>query len=354
MRLGAVQSSGDSTADPLLVTRAGLSQYVYVLWSASCGSLVCFRLERLDGSGRDSTAPLLTPLAPSKNYYTHGGLEQLVFANVNDGYALVSSAKGSPALYATFDGARSWHRETFVKGETPESIAASQDAFYAVGSVTCPAAHVDCGIWRISQSVVGSHQWVAMSRSYNFAHGANYPFVAAFGSRVFITAQEQGKPYHTLFGRSNNDGRTFKVNVVPNLSSVNGCELQPASLGTVWAECDDGMMSGEIEISTDGGGLWRVVYDNRPGQPFDFGTIDPVSSDLTYSDDAQYASQLWSLRDGAKRSTMVGTLPYPQVAGLAFTNIADGFALSATIGPKSRQVLYETNDAGKQWKRVFI
>src|ERR1700679_2508074 len=50
MRVGAVQSSGDSPADPLLVTRAGLSQYVYVLWSASCGSLVCFRLERLDGS----------------------------------------------------------------------------------------------------------------------------------------------------------------------------------------------------------------------------------------------------------------------------------------------------------------
>jgi hypothetical protein len=349
---GATQPSN---ADPLLATRAGLSQYVYVLWSTSCGSLECFHLQRLDDGGRNSTTGSLpTPLAPSKNYYTHGGLEQLVFADVNDGYALVSSPKGSATLYATFDGARSWHREAFVEGEAPESITASNGAFYAVGSVSCPTGHVDCEIWRISRSAVGSHKWHAVSRSYNFTHDANYPFVAAFGSRVFITAQEQAEPGHTLFGASKNNGRSFKVADVPNLSSVNGCELQPASSDTIWAECDDGMMSGEIEISTDGGDHWRVVYDNRPGAPFDFGTVDPVSSDLTYSDDAQYAGQLWSLRAGAKRSTLAGTLPYPQVASLAFTNIDDGLALSATIGPQSRQVLYETIDAGKHWKRLFM
>jgi photosystem II stability/assembly factor-like uncharacterized protein len=319
-----------------------------------CGSLDCFRLQRLDASARGPAPFLPAPLLRSKAY-TQGGLEQLVFANVSDGYALVSAPKGeSPTLYATFDGARTWHREAFVKGETPESITASQDAFYSVGSLKCSKAHALCEIWRIGRTAVGSRHWSAVSRSYNFTHEANYPFVAAFGSHVFVTTQEQGKPYHTLFGASNDDGRTFIVNVVPILSSVNGCELQPSSALTIWAECDDGMISGEIEISTDGGGHWRVVYVDHPGEPFDFGTIDPVSSDLTYSDNGRYASQLWRLSDEADRSTLAGKLPYPQVATLAFTDVARGFALSATIGPTSRQVLYETSDAGRHWKRLYI
>jgi hypothetical protein len=47
-------------------------------------------------------------------------------------------------------------------------------------------------------------------------------------------------------------------------------------------------------------------------------------------------------------------LPHPQVATLAFTSATQGFALSTPIGPKSRQVLYVTIDAGKHWKRLFM
>jgi photosystem II stability/assembly factor-like uncharacterized protein len=291
----------------------------------------------------------------SKNYYSDGGLEQLVFVNVDDGYALVNSPRGeSPTLYATFDGALTWHREAFVKGETPESITASQDAFYIVGGLKCPKAHASCEIWQISRSAVGSHRWIAVSRSYDYTHEANYPFAAVFGSHVFVTTQEQVTPYHTLFGASNNDGRSFKVDVVSNLSSVNGCEVHATSELTIWAECDDGMMSGAIEISTDGGDHWRALNLGPQGTRFEIGTIDSVSSDVTYLDNGLYASQLWRLEGEADTPTLAGTLPYPQVATLAFTSETQGFALSTPSGPKSRQVLYETIDAGKHWKRLFI
>jgi photosystem II stability/assembly factor-like uncharacterized protein len=135
---------------------------------------------------------------------------------------------------------------------------------------------------------------------------------------------------------------------------VNGCEVRATSDLTIWAECDEGMMSGSIEISTDGGRHWRSLNLGPQGTRFEIGTIDSVSSDVTYLYNGLYASQLWRLGDETDTSTLVGTLPHPQVATLAFTNAVQGFALSTPIGPKSRQVLYETSDAGKHWVRLFI
>jgi photosystem II stability/assembly factor-like uncharacterized protein len=350
---GATGSTPDNGANPVLLTRAGTSPYVYVLWSTPCGSLACYRLERLSASGRSSALVLAPPISHSREF-TEGGLEELVFANVHDGYALVSSPKGeSSTLYATFDGAHSWHRESFVKGEAPVSITASQDAFYAVAALPCPKGHTNCETWRISRSAVGSRSWAAVSRSYQFGHDSDYPYIAAFGSRVFLTTQEQSEPGQTFFASSDDDGRIFKVATVTNLSSVNQCSLLPTSTVVIWAGCDDGNMQGTVEVSADGGDHWRVLSEGLLGTHFAFGTLDPVSSDLTYLDNGLETHQLWRIGYKSKGSSLTGRLPYPEVAELSFTDADHGFALSPTIGPKNRQVLYETSDAGRRWTRLF-
>jgi hypothetical protein len=282
-----------------------------------------------------------------------GGLEQLDFANPFDGYELLDPGYGKIArLYATFDGGLSWHHEDFVANQTVERITSTPSTFYAIGGVNCSKANELCQRWQLSSSPVTESRWTKGSRPYEWGHDSIYPAVAAFDDRVWVTAQEQAKPYLTLFATSTNSGRTFSVRSIPNMPSVAGCGIAATSVTTIWAQCDDGNMAGDIEYSNDGGAHWRNLANETLGEFF-FGTFDAESNNFAFFVNGEHSSDFCELIDGAGKTVIVGKPPYYQLSNLSFTNQSQGLAMSSPIGSLGRQILYETTDGGANWKRLF-
>jgi len=339
--------------NPLLVVRAGESNDNYILWSKPCGSSQCFRLERSNIADATTTFVTAPPLSKVPRI-PMGSLEQLDFANPQDGYAMTNPGFGKTTqLYATFDGGLSWHHETFVAGETVNSINSTPSTFYIVGGVKCSPPDENCQRWQLSSSPSSVSHWTTDSRPYDFGHGSNNPVFTAFGTDVWGTTQEQARPYRTLLARSTDGGRTFKVSSIPNLPSVNGCGLTATSVSSIWAQCDDGNMAGDIEYSNDGGAHWRSLEKVTLGGFFAFGIFDPVSDNLAFFVNGDYSRDFCQLVNRANKSVVVGKPPYPQLASLDFTNSSEGFALGPPLGSANRQVLYETKNGGVSWKRVL-
>lgn len=339
--------------NPLLVVRAGESNDNYILWSKLCGSSQCFRLERSNIADAKTTFVTAPPLSKVPRI-TMGGLQQLDFANRQDGYAMTSPGYGKTTqLYATFDGGLSWHHETFVAGESVESMTSTPSTFYIVGKVKCSQTDQNCQKWQLSSSPSSVSHWTTDSRAYDFGHSANDPVFTAFGNYLWGTTQEQAPPYRTLLAKSTDSGRTFKVSSIPNLPSVNGCELTATSVSSIWAQCDDGNMAGEIEYSNDSGAHWRSLTKDTLGSFFAFGIFDPVSDNLAFFVNGDYSRDFCRLVNGANNSVVVGKPPFPALASLDFTNPSEGLALGPPLGSANRQVLYETKNGGVSWKRVL-
>src|ERR1039458_6518521 len=131
--------AADSGMNPVLLAQAGSSGVVFVLLSTTCGHHTCFRLERTSDGGQVFSLVKAPPIAgalPTGNLY---GLD---FANPNDGYALTSGTGARTALFATFDGGRSWHREKIRPDQRIEWITSTPTAFYAARR-TCPDLKTD-------------------------------------------------------------------------------------------------------------------------------------------------------------------------------------------------------------------
>jgi hypothetical protein len=348
----AASSPTSQQLNPLYVDHAGQSNVNYVLWSKLCGSSECFRLERIDIADDTSSFVTAPPLSNVPRI-AMGGLEQLDFANSLDGFELLDPGyQKSTQLYATFDGGRSWHHEDFIAGEIVERITSTPSTFYIIGGVKCSTTNQLCLRWQLCSSPVAESRWTKDSRPYDFGHDSIYPAVAAFGDRVWVTTQEQSKPYLTPLATSTNSGRTFRVRTVPNLPSVACCGISATSVTTIWAQCDDGNMTGDIEYSNDGGVHWRNLANVTLGEFF-FGTFDPVSDNVAFFLNGVHASDFCELIDGASKSVIVGKPPHPQLSSLSFTSQSQGLALSSPVGTLGRQILYETTDGGANWKRVF-
>ena len=333
--------------NPVLLAQAGSSGVVFVLLSTTCGHHTCFRLERTSDGGQVFSLDKAPPIAgalPTGNLY---GLD---FANPNDGYALTSGTGARTALFATFDGGRSWHREEIRPDQRIEWITSTPTAFYAV-SGTCPDLKTSCGGWGLDRTPSSASAWAGRSLPFSTALGLEPPQVAAYGSDVWITGQQQSAPYHALLATSHDSGRRFTVAVQPALSSVNGCSLDPTSTSVVWAQCDQGNMHGDIPLSRDGGVLWITTSRNLTGN-FAWGVFDPVSRNAAYFVNGLYPSRLNRIAVQDERTQAIGRPPYPELASMVFTSVSLGLALSDQIGPSGRQVLYRTSDGGAAWRRV--
>jgi hypothetical protein len=354
-----LQTGSDAAANPEnqrwnpeLVIAAGQSSDEFVLWSKPCESLECYRLERIDLTDGSSSFVNPPPLSKLPRIYM-GGAEQIDFANPQDGYELLDPGyQKTPRLYATFNGGKSWHHEAFIPGETVESITSTPFRFYIIGGLKCSATNEICQRWQLSSSTVSTARWETDSRPYNFGHDSIYPAVTAHSDHVWITAQEQARPYRTFLAFSTNGGHTFRVRSVPNLPSVAGCGLTATSLTTIWAQCDDGNMAGDIEYSSDSGAKWRNLANKTLGEFF-FGTFDPVTDNLAFFLNGEHSSELFELIDGARKSVDVGKPPHPQLESLDFVDQSHGLALSAPLGIVNRHVLYETDDGGVSWTRLY-
>jgi hypothetical protein len=348
------QRAGGSTApklvNPLMLVRAGQSDVDYVIWSATCGTSKCYRMERFsdaDQSGAFVTAPPITSTKSSNN------LSNLVFANKQDGYAVESAKLGSD-LYATFNGGASWQQEQIRPHQVIIWLTATSTNFYAVTS-ECATAGNACDNFQLNRSPVASSRWSALALPIDTDHNTQPPDVAAYGPDVWLTGQQQAKPYKSLLASSHLYGQAFAVTSVPTLQSVNGCEIEAVSNEDLWAQCDEGMMAGIVAYSNDGGVHW-TLNDSGPLGQFHFGVFDPVSSSLAFFVDPLDKGVLNRVTDGAADITAVGRSPDPPTPGLltlAFTNANQGLALSYPSGDTFKQFLYRTENAGRDWIRVL-
>ncbi len=348
----AASRSTSTQWNPLALDRAGQSNVNYVLWSHSCGHSRCFRLEQIDMANDTSTFVSAPPLSNLPRVWM-GGLVQLDFANALDGYELLNpGGQRSDQLYATFDGGRHWHHDDFIAGETIERIASTPSMIYVVGGVKCATTNELCQRWQLNSSPAAASHWTRVSRPYAYGHDSIYPAVTAYANSVWVTTQEQSKPYLTLMASSSNGGKTFAVRSVSNLPSLLGCALTATSSTSIWAQCDDGNMAGDVEYSNDGGTAWRNLASVTFGEFF-WGAFDAVTNDVAFFENGAHSHQLGELIGGATKVIIAGTTPYTQLSALSFTSPTRGLALSSSIGPSSRYVLYETTDGGDHWKRLF-
>jgi hypothetical protein len=339
--------------DPVYMTQAGSSGVLYVLWARTCSrNINCFELERSMDGGQTFTALTPPPIHFVRNA-TIGNLEDLVFANSLDGYAVKRTNGVVTLLYATFDGARTWHQEVIAPAQAINTIIASSTAFYAMASFCPTSGASSCHQVRLERSAIGSGRWTNQSTvTLGFSHNEGEPSLAAFGPDVWLTLQEQNKPYHSLLATSYNEGRTFAVRTQPLLTSVSACQLSATSTITLWAQCDDGMMAGNIVYSSDGGAHWSV--NQGESGAFMFGYFDPVTSFYAIYFDGNHLRRLERLTAATHTAVLVGRTPIQQQFQLAFVNEHQGVALSYQFGNLNRQALYETSDAGQRWRRITL
>ena len=341
--------SANPGVTPVLLARAGTSGVVFVLLSSVCGRHTCFRLERTSDGGRSFSRVQAPPIAGA---LPTGNLAGLDFANPRDGVAL-TWGRGSvtTTLFATFDGARALaprvdpsgparrvdglhaHRVLRRGGNVPEP----EDVVRRLGDRSEPGRcrHVD----RSTPPV---------------RHRAHAPSATGRGVRRRRVAHRptRASPYHSLLAISRDDGRTFSVSVQPALSSVNGCSLTPESPSIIWAQCDAGNMRGAIGLSLDGGSRWTAPSIDRGG--FAWGVFDPASRDTAFFENGLEPGKIYRFDVGNERVSAVGRTPSLDLSALLLLNANAGLALSGSIGPSNRRILYRTDDGGVAWRRVTI
>ncbi len=151
----------------------------FVLGYVRCGNEICFALRRTVDAGA-SWAKLPAPpfgTGPSSNR----AVFDLHFANALDGWAF------GPALWATDDGARTWHRVDLA-GPVVAIASGAGEAYAAVE--TCPASSVGCnGPVELYRSAVDGRRWAEMQGApagLDFASG-HFSLVAE-GQTLFLAA----------------------------------------------------------------------------------------------------------------------------------------------------------------------
>jgi photosystem II stability/assembly factor-like uncharacterized protein len=336
--------------NPVMLVRAGESDVDYVIWSATCATSKCYRMERLSDGGQSDVFVTAPPIRSSKS---SNNLSTLVFANPQDGYAVESAKLGSD-LFATFNGGASWQKDQIRPHQVIIWMTATSTNFYAVTS-ECAIAGKACGNFQLNRSVLASKVWSDMPLPIDADHNTQPPDVAAYGPNVWLTGQQQAKPYKSLLASSRHYGQDFGIASVPTLQSVNGCEIEAVSTKDLWAQCDEGMMAGTVPYSDDGGVHWTVNQSGHLGQ-FHFGVFDPVSSALAFFVDPLNKGVMYRVTNGAADFQAVGRSPDPPTPGLltlAFTNAKQGLALSYPSGDTFKQFLYRTENSGRDWVRVL-
>jgi photosystem II stability/assembly factor-like uncharacterized protein len=335
--------------EPVLLTQVGLSHVLYVLWTVNCtDDRSCYALERSDNGGATFTRTNAPAVTFARNGQP-GPLYQLDFANTMDGLAVMQSKSAKSSLYVTFNGGESWQRDVIAPDQRVNSVASTPTTFYAVTS-TCPTgASRACPVGQLDSSPVDSMHWTPHALPIGSKFDSSLPSIAAYGHDVWLTTQEQAKPYKSLLATSYNNGDTFAVRSKPLLSSVVEAGLTATSSVTLWGVSDQGMMAGDIVFSHDGGATW--FYGHGGVSRFGFGTFDPFSTFaavfVNYMDGSQ-RHDVQLLASASSRAVALGRTPSSWITQLAFVSPEQGLALGQSGGRYN--TLYETSDGAKNWR----
>ena len=345
----AVATTTVKSPDPVLLTQVGQTRTLYVLWTVNCAhDRSCYALERSDDGGQRFTRVSAPSITFARNGLA-GPLYELDFANAMDGLAVVQSKSASSSLYATFNGGESWVPDVIAPKQHVNTVASTPTMFYAVTSGCPSGASRDCPLGQLESSRVGSTQWTAHSLPIGSRSNSALPSVTAFGHDVWLTTQEQTKPYTSLLATSYNEGDTFAVRSKPLLSSVVEAGLTATSSVTLWGVSDQGNMAGDVVFSHNGGATW--FYGHGGVSHFGFGTFDPFSTYaavfVNYMDGSN-KQDIQLLATASSRAVSLGRAPSSWITQLAFVSPAQGIALGQSGGQYN--TLYETNDGAKDWR----
>jgi photosystem II stability/assembly factor-like uncharacterized protein len=332
---------------PLTLTRAGMSNVIYVVGSTQCSQTLCLRLLRTTDDGTHFTPVSLPPIPPNPETST-GMLTNLVFANANVGYALLGGGYGAEGynqpsvLYATFNGARTWHKETINRGDSIFAFEASAKEIYAV-TAHCHATTLPCQDYQLARSTLTAKKWIGRSIP-GYSAGLEIGLFGAYGSNVWLDVTQLG-----LIDTSHNDAKNFSQESHPHMGSPGTCDLTATSTSTIWAKCPTGMLA-NFQLSTDGGTQWNVIptpeYANTGG-----GNFDPVSNALAYFDQGpgQKNTKIYRIVDAGRKLVLAGTVSCRQSLSYVFTSKSNGLALCLSGPTLSNGQLLSTSDGGVSW-----
>jgi photosystem II stability/assembly factor-like uncharacterized protein len=322
------------------------SSDVLVLGTVPCGARSCAQLWRVGAGGRELTR-LGTP--PGTRGLGSGLAEgaRLVFANVDDGYALATVGEGGSSSYTT-DGGRVWHPLPMPLTNTLVSVVASGGAFYGLLArcTTLENCRYDLG-----RSAVTSPDWssVPIPGATGLVQG-NID-LAARGPEVWLTFERHFKP---VLVKSHGGRPPFAERPAPQLLGVVGCSLSPESASVVWAECPTGMMVSWFR-STDGGARFTHWWETSGtgGNAF-----DPLSPTVAYRYTGIGPGPAYLLQrttDGGASFTTVSRL-FPHEGStpqFAFSDEDDGYVLGPNAGGKTGFKVLYTSDGGRHWRPIF-
>ena len=347
--VNASNTSGPAPVPQLLTGIAGTPlTFVVSTKSVNCGGGPCLQLQRTSDSGAHFTTLHLPPISRAKGNPL-GNLSQLIFANSTDGYASLN-VTNSFAWYVTTDGARSWHRERAIHGETIVQIAPTHHELYAV--IAHCVTKYTCTKYRIARSALTAKKWIVEALPAPLSKGAFA--LAAYDTNIWANFQGPRTP---LLFVSHDEGRTFTQSSAALLASVSACYLTPMSPTALWAECPTGMLA-SFFYSGDAGVHWtsvsRYEYSGTGG-----GAFDPVSSSLAYLDFGPYTSRakdLYSITGSSHKMTPTGNIACSSTNGLIFSDAKHGLAICEQndTNASASTYLIRTSNGGATWIKVSL
>jgi hypothetical protein len=344
---GASEGSGFK---PLTLTRAGLSNVIYVVGSTKCSKILCLRMMRTSDNGSHFTKVSLPPIPPNPEYAT-GMLTDLVFANANVGYALLGGGDDAPGynhssvLYATFNGAKTWRKETIAKGDSIFAFEASTNEIYAV-TAHCHGTTLPCQDYQLARSTLTAKKWIGRSIP-GYSAGLEIGLFGAYGSDVWLDVTQLG-----LLDTSHDYAKDFTQSSHTRMASPGTCDLTATSTSTIWAKCPTGMLA-NFQLSTDGGVRWRVIptpeYANTGG-----GNFDPVSNSLAYFDQGpgRKNTKIYRIINSGRKLIFAGTVNCHESLSYVFTSQSHGVALCLTGPSRTIGHLFSTSSAGASWSAL--
>jgi photosystem II stability/assembly factor-like uncharacterized protein len=337
---------------PLMVVRANQSATVYVVSTdnefqakrpSACGT-GCYLMRRTTDGGAHFSYLSLPPIHYEADSLT-GNLDQLVFANSDDGYALMGV--GTPTtLYVTLNGAGSWHREVIASGTMILGFTATSHELYAVVA-HCSKSSV-CSHYEIARSALTAQAWTVSPLS-KWPRDVGVG-MGAFGSTVWLTQQST----QTVWLLTSHDGgTTFTRKSAPGIGSVYACRMTATSPTTLWADCPTGMAVSFL-YSGDSGTTWNRVPDGQFAGTGG-GFFDPVSNALAYLDfgpaDSPGTRNLYRITDEGLDLKAVGKLPCKIANGLVFIDALHGFAACDQNDTFPSTIFLQTTNGGRTWHR---
>jgi hypothetical protein len=276
----------------------------------------------------------------------------VVFANPRDGYATVGSYFPS-TLYATTNGARTWHK-VFSGHDESYSVTATANEVL-VSSVHCIPRTDNCGQYTVRRSSLAATHWVTLPVLWKTGNRPDEqlygPSIAAYGNDIWELETESTQGGDVYLWTSHNLGRTFvrTKEKFPLLVSVSGCSLYPWSSLVLWAECPTGMQV-SFSHSSDGGSTWIPVSQSQ-FMGTGGGAFDPVTGSVAYLDygGAQAKSNFVRLSDGGRVAKTIGELKCTDDSFIFSTSER---GLMVCDENYTRSVVRTTDDGGVRWTQL--